>query len=118
LTIAPDTFLGERFRRLVKRMPKAKAKAALQRSILTIIFHLLADPTARFEDLGPDFYTRRLDTARRTSQLTRQLQALGYTVTLAPAAWPPQQPRPRSRPGHLGMPSYLPFSGQVVAGVS
>ncbi len=81
-----DTFLGERYRRLVKRMPKAKAKAALQRSILTIIFHLLANPTARFEDLGPDFYTRRLDTARRTSQLTRQLQALGYTVTLAPAA--------------------------------
>jgi transposase len=81
-----DTFLGERYRRLIKRMPKAKARAALERSILTIIFHLLADPTAEFEDLGVDFYTRRLDTARRTNQLTRQLQALGYTVTLTPAA--------------------------------
>ena len=41
-----DTFLGERYRRLIKRMPKAKALVALQRSILVIFFHLLADPTA------------------------------------------------------------------------
>ncbi|MGH9028064.1 MAG: transposase, partial [Acidimicrobiales bacterium] len=34
-----DTFLGERYRRLVKRMPKAKALAALERSILVIIYH-------------------------------------------------------------------------------
>ncbi|MCA1681778.1 MAG: IS110 family transposase [Actinobacteria bacterium] len=79
-----DTFLGERYRRLVKRMPKAKALVALQRSILIIIFHLLADPTTEFTDLGPDFYTRRLDLARRTNQLTRQLQALGYNVELTP----------------------------------
>ena len=80
-----DTFLGERYRRLIKRMPKAKALVALQRSILIIIFHLLADPTTEFTDLGPDFYTRRLDLARRTNHLTRQLQALGYNVELTPA---------------------------------
>ena len=80
-----DTFLGERYRRLVKRMPKAKALVALQRSILIIIFHLLADPTAEFTDLGPDFYTRRINLARRTNHLTRQLQALGYNVQLTPA---------------------------------
>jgi transposase len=80
-----DTFLGERYRRLAKRMPKAKALVALQRSILIIIFHLLADPTTEFTDLGPDFYTRRIDLARRTNQLTRQLQALGYNVALTPA---------------------------------
>ena len=81
-----DTFLGERYRRLIKRMPKAKAKVALQRSILVVIFHLLADPTTEFTDLGPDFYTRRLDLARRTNHLTRQLQALGYQVQLSPTA--------------------------------
>jgi len=77
-----DTFLGERYRRLIKRMPKAKALVALQRSILVIIFHLLADPTAEFTDLGADHYTRRLDRARRVTSLTRQLHALGYQVQL------------------------------------
>jgi transposase len=66
-------------------MPKAKALVALQRSILTIIFHLLANPTAEFTDLGPDYYTRRLDHTRRTNHLTRQLQALGYHVQLTPS---------------------------------
>lgn len=41
-----DTFLGERYRRLVKRMPKAKA--AVARSILVIVFELLADPAKRW----------------------------------------------------------------------
>ena len=77
-----DTFLGERYRRLVKRMPKTKALAAIERSILVIIFHMLADPNTQFADL----YTRRIDRTRRTRQLTRQLQALGYTVTLTTAA--------------------------------
>jgi hypothetical protein len=49
-----------------------------------IIFALLADPTTRYHDLGPDFYARHLDTRRRTDQLVRQLQALGHTVTLQP----------------------------------
>jgi transposase len=81
-----QTFLGERYRRLIKRMPKGKARTAIARSILTIVFHLLADPTTRYRDLGPDFYARHLDTRRRTDQLVRQLQALGHTVTLEPAA--------------------------------
>jgi transposase len=81
-----DTFLGERYRRLIKRMPKAKALAALERSILVIIFHLLSDPSATFTDLGTDFYTKRVDAKRRTDHLVRQLEALGHHVTLAPAA--------------------------------
>lgn len=82
-----NTFLGERYRRLIKRMPKAKALVALQRSILVIIFKLLADPTVEFTDLGPDFYTQRLNRARRTTHLLRQLHALGYQVQLTePAA--------------------------------
>jgi transposase len=81
-----DTFLGERYRRLIKRMPKAKALVALQRSILVVFFHLLADPTAEFTDLGADFYTRRIDRARRTTHLLRQLHALGYDVQLTETA--------------------------------
>jgi transposase len=81
-----DTFLGERYRRLVKRRGKLKALVAVARSILVIVWHLLADPTARYHDLGSDFYTSRIDTDRKTRTHIRQLQALGFTVTLTPAA--------------------------------
>ncbi|MFJ2033525.1 hypothetical protein [Streptosporangium sp. NPDC087985] len=49
-----DTFLGERYRRIVKRRGKLKALIAVARSILVIVWHLLADPTARYRDLGGD----------------------------------------------------------------
>ena len=80
------TFLGERYRRLVKRRGKLKALVAVARSILVIIWHLLTDPTTRYHDLGPDYYTSRLDNNRKTRNHIRGLQALGYTVTLTPAA--------------------------------
>lgn len=79
------TFLSERYRRLVKRRGKGKALVAVARSILVIIWHLLADPTIRFHDLGADFYDRRVTTTRKVNSLVRQLEALGHTVTLQPA---------------------------------
>lgn len=81
-----DTFLGERYRRLVRRQGKQKALVAIERSILVVVWHLLADPNARFVDLGSDFYDRRVNTERRTRDLVRQLRALGHQVTLTPAA--------------------------------
>lgn len=48
-----DTFLGERYRRIVKRRGKLRAMVAVAHSILVIIWHLLADPASRFHDLGP-----------------------------------------------------------------
>jgi transposase len=80
------TFLGERYRRLVKRRGKLKALVAVARSILVIIWHLLAGPTARFHDLGTDYYTNRIDKNRKTRNLVHQLQALGHQVALNPAA--------------------------------
>jgi transposase len=81
-----DTFLGERYRRLVKRRGKLKAIVAVARSILVIVWHLLADPTTRFHDLGTDFYPRAVNTQRRTRNLIHQLEILGHRVTLTPAA--------------------------------
>jgi len=81
-----DTFLAERYRRLVKRRGKSKALVAVARSMLVIVWHLLANPDARFHDLGADFYQRRVDTGRKTASLVRQLEALGLAVTLQPAA--------------------------------
>jgi len=66
-------------------MPKAKALAAIERSFLVIIFHLLDDPTSTYGDLGADHYDRRIDKQRRTRSLVHQLEALGHNVALGPA---------------------------------
>jgi transposase len=81
-----DTFLGERYRRIVRRRGKLKALVAVARSILVIIWHLLTNRAARYRDLGPRYYTSRVDKDRKTRNHVRQLEALGYTVALAPAA--------------------------------
>jgi transposase len=81
-----STFLGERYRRIVKRRGKLKALVAVARSILVIIWQLLADPTARYHDLGPDYYASRVNKDRRARSHIRQLEALGFTVTLTQAA--------------------------------
>lgn len=79
-----DTFLGQRYRRLLRRRGRQRALVAIARSILVVIWHLLADPSARFIDLGWDFYDRKIDINRRTANLVRQLHALGHQVTLTP----------------------------------
>ena len=81
-----NTFLGERYRRIVKRRGKLKALVAVARSILVIIWNMLNDPTARFRDLGADYHTTRINTERRTRNYVTQLMAMGYRVTLEPAA--------------------------------
>jgi transposase len=80
------TFLGERYRRIVKRRGKLKALVAVARSIVVIIWHLLADPKTRFHDLGPDYHTTRVNTGRKIRNLVHQLEVLGLQVTLQPAA--------------------------------
>jgi transposase len=81
-----DTCLGERYRRIARRRGANKAIIAVGRSILVIVWHLLADPTARFCDLGAGFYDTRINADRAKRNHVRQLEALGYKVTLEPAA--------------------------------
>jgi transposase len=81
-----DTFLGERYRRIARRRGTKKAIVAVGRSILIIVWYLLSDPDARFHDLGADFYHTRSSPERRKRNHIRQLEALGYKVTLEPAA--------------------------------
>lgn len=80
-----SSFLGERYRRLVRRRGKLKALVAIARSLLVIIWHLLADRTARYDDLGDSYYITTVNTDRKIRSHIRQLEALGYTVTVAPA---------------------------------
>ena len=81
-----DTFLAERYRRIARRRGKKKAIVAVGRSILVIVWHLLSDPEAHFHDLGAQFYDTRISPDRKKRNHVRQLEALGYKVTLEPAA--------------------------------
>jgi transposase len=80
-----DTFLGERYRRLARRRGKNRAIVAVGNSILTIIWHLLADPEAHYVDLGSGYYQSKINAGRRQRDLIRQLEHLtSQKVTLAP----------------------------------
>jgi transposase len=81
-----NTFLGERYHRIARRRGKAKAQVAVARSILVIIWHLLSNPPARFTDLGYGYYQARTDTNRKLRNHIRQIQALGFDVTITQAA--------------------------------
>ncbi|HEX6519605.1 MAG TPA: transposase [Streptosporangiaceae bacterium] len=80
------TFLGERLRRLSKRLGGTKAKCAVGRSILVIVWHLPADPSARFAGLGPGWHDEQAGRDRKIRGHLRQLKALGLEVTVTPAA--------------------------------
>jgi transposase len=50
--------------------------------MLTIIHALLADPEARYTDLGPDYYDQRMNTRRQARNHVKSLERLGYHVTI------------------------------------
>ena len=84
-----DSYLGAQFRRFQRRFGKraeGKAIFACAHSLLVMIYHVLAEPDAVYEDLGADWFTRRDDSAAHARRLVRQLEKLGHHVTLTPAA--------------------------------
>ncbi|GAA4398800.1 IS110 family transposase [Fodinibacter luteus] len=81
-----NTFLGERYRRIARRRGKKRAIIAVGRSILVIIWHLLGQENTPFHDLGPDYYDARVNLNRKMRNHVRELQHLGYRVTLEPVA--------------------------------
>jgi transposase len=85
-----NTYLGARFRRLHRRFGKkggGKAAIAITHDLIVIAWHVLHDGV-EFYDLGPDYFTRtdNPNATRRKAHLVHELQAMGYTVQLAPAA--------------------------------
>jgi transposase len=80
-----DTYLAAQFWRLAQRIGKKRAAVAVGHSILVIAWHLLTND-ADYDDLGGDYFARRGDTARHQDRLVKQLQDLGYSVTLRKVA--------------------------------
>jgi transposase len=82
MTIARSktTYLGARYRRIAARRGQAKALVAIQHTLLVVIWNM-AHTGALYEDPGPDYYAKlRPDQAK--NRAIRQLQSLGYTITL------------------------------------
>src|SRR5262249_6839901 len=77
-----QSFPGARYRRLARRMPTKKALVATGNSMLTIIHALLADPEARYTDLGPDHHDQRMQARRQARNHVKSLERLGYKVTI------------------------------------
>lgn len=77
-----QSFLGARYRRLSRRMPKKKALVATGNSMLTSVHALLADPDASYQDLGADYYEQRMHTRRQARNHVKSLERLGYKVTI------------------------------------
>ena len=76
----PHTYLGARYRRIASRRGPQKANVAIQRSMLTAIWHMGTTGTT-YEDPGAEFFTR-LHPDRAKKRAIGQLEAMGYTVTL------------------------------------
>ncbi len=81
-----DTFLGERYRRIARRRGKQRAIVAVGRSILVIIWHLFGEENTQFHELGPNYYDSRVNLNRKMRNHVRELQNLGYRVTLETVA--------------------------------
>jgi transposase len=79
-----NTYLGALYRRLSARRGKKRATVAVGHAILIAAYHVLAEGTA-YRDLGPAHFDQR-DRAGVERRLVHRLQALGYRVTLEPAA--------------------------------
>jgi transposase len=62
-----------------------KAAVAVAHSILVIVYHVI-DTGKPYQNLGGDYFAKRVDPERRARRLARQLAALGYEVTISKAA--------------------------------
>lgn len=78
-----DTYLAAKYRRIAVRRGPMKAIVAIEHSILTAAWYLLADGEC-YTDPGADHFTR-LDPARAKNSAIKKLNSLGFNVTITPA---------------------------------
>lgn len=83
-THSKDTYLASHYWQIRGRRGDAKAIGATRHDILVAYYHITRDRVS-YRELGPDWLARRHTPEHRARRLTRQLEALGYTVTLEAA---------------------------------
>jgi transposase len=76
-----DTSLAAHYAQLRGRRGEQKAIGAIRHDLLVAYYHIVRDQTP-YRDLGPDWQHKRYSVQHRARRLQRQLEALGYTVTL------------------------------------
>lgn len=77
-----NTYYNVKFARIAARRGRMIALVALERTMITDAWHMLSNG-AFYRDPGPDFYTRHQPTKTKNRAI-KQLEALGYSVTLEP----------------------------------
>ncbi len=76
------TYLAAHFAQVLRgRRGEPKAIGAIRHDILVAYYHIVRDQVP-FRELGPDWQRKRYSAKHRARRLQRQLEALGYTVTL------------------------------------
>jgi hypothetical protein len=75
-----------RFRRRFGAKSEGKALFAVAHTLVVIIWNVLAIDAATYHDLGPDWFQQRDDTQAHVRRLVRQLERLGLSVNVKPAA--------------------------------
>jgi transposase len=83
-TTKRNSYFRAQFQRLKSRRGPKKAIVAVAASILTAAYHMLRTG-AEYHDLGGDHFDR-LNQRNAKDRLVKRLSALGYRVTLEPAA--------------------------------
>lgn len=78
------TYLAAHHAQIRGRRGEAKATGATRHDILVAYFHIVRDQVP-FRELGPDWQRKRYSVEHRARRLQRQLEALGYQVTLTEA---------------------------------
>jgi transposase len=81
------TYLAAHHAQLRGRRGEPKAIGATRHDILVAYYHIVRDRVP-FRELGPDWQRKRHSIEHRARRLQRQLEALGYAVTLEQTAQP------------------------------
>jgi transposase len=76
-----ETYVSAHFAQLRGRRGEQKAIGAIRHDLLIAYYYIVKDEVP-YRDLGPTWQRKRYSVEHRAARLQRQLEALGYTVTL------------------------------------